>query len=468
MAISLNKKENTNKYSTTSSSLSSIKTFFLLFVLVGGVIFQFHNLQKYYNEEIDLDIIDHPPTIIGISKLLLSAEEINTSKNSTIKTEVVERSQNSTSSSSSLSSPSISSHLSSTAKGLDNKKKTSTGFLRETNTTESKATYEIAVRNSCFGSNSDEWIYGNIESNNDDGFTPDLVETLFEAPIHFQKLPSLFNETICHEDSPIRSFPQIKEQRQKQQQQNQHARGVINEEGVDVALIEDWYQRFLYLALHWKFHQPALQEYRARKTCAEKDVKDGTNYLQSFMMDHEIGQMDYECKDAKFVVIPIGSIGFGAYLNTMASLSILLALRTNRIPIFTVRSIFPWQKRKGERDPWLLAPNNCSRKDMQCYFLPISPCTITKEDLLKAPIYGVDRKEQQFLRVNVTVPPEIENERIVVLNSGLVGKTIDTPDMRNIAFDIVSELLEEWKKITKKNHLMETICGRKRIGKQLY
>jgi hypothetical protein len=303
----------------------------------------------------------------------------------------------------------------------------------------------LSVENSCFAYNSDKWLNRKIESNNDDGFTPELVETLLEGPSHFQKLPSLFDQTICHEDSPLRSFPQTKEQRQ-QQQQNQQGRGIINEDGIDLASVEDWYQRFLYLALHWKFHRHALPEYQARKTCEEKDAKDGTNNLQSFMKEHKIGLMDYECRDAKFVVASVGSIGFGAYLNTQASLTILLALRTNRIPILSSQTLFPWQKQKARGDPWLLAPTNCSRKDMQCYFLPLSPCTVTEEDLLNAPIYGVDRAEQRYLIKNVTVPPELENERIVVLNSGLAGKTMDTSDMRNIAFDTINELLEEWKK----------------------
>jgi hypothetical protein len=303
----------------------------------------------------------------------------------------------------------------------------------------------LSVRNSCFAYNSNKWLNGKIESNNDDGFTPELLETLVLGPSHFQKLPSLFDQTICHEDSPLRNFPQTKEQRQ-QQQQNQQGRGILNEDGIDLASVEDWYQRFLYLALHWKFHRHALPEYQARKTCEETDDKDGTNTLQSYMKEHQIGLMDYECKDAKFVVAPVGSVGFGAYLNTQASLTILLALRTNRIPILSSQSLFPWQKQKKAGDPWLLAPANCPRKDMQCYFLPLSPCTVTEEDLLNAPIYGVDKAEQKYLRTNVAVPPELENERIVVLNSGLAGKTMDTSDMRNIAFDTINELLEEWKK----------------------
>ena len=182
----------------------------------------------------------------------------------------------------------------------------------------------------------------------------------------------------------------------------------------------------------------------------ENNVRDGSLLLQSFMDHHGIGTMDFECKDAQFVIIPVGSVGFGAFLNTQASLSILLALRTNRIPIFSSRSYFYWQKNKGDQDPWLLAPSNCSRKDMQCYFLPTTPCTVTNEELEKAPLYGSTRQEQKFLFTNVAIPPELQKERIIVLNSGLGGKTIDTPDMREISHAVVGELLDKWRKAQNK------------------
>ena len=76
----------------------------------------------------------------------------------------------------------------------------------------------------------------------------------------------------------------------------------------------------------------------------------------------------------------------------------------------------------------------------------MSPCSITKEDLSNAPIYGSDRQEQKFLFKNITVPPELESERIVVLNPGLGHKAVDTPDMRTIAYTAIEELLGEWKK----------------------
>ena len=63
-----------------------------------------------------------------------------------------------------------------------------------------------SIRDSCFSSNSDRWLDGTIASNNDAGFTPEMLETLLEGPLHLKKLPSIFDQTICHESSPLRSF----------------------------------------------------------------------------------------------------------------------------------------------------------------------------------------------------------------------------------------------------------------------
>jgi len=274
------------------------------------------------------------------------------------------------------------------------------------------------IRKECFPLNSNDWIENDVYSNNDAGITRKYLETLMEGPKNFLSLQDLFDQTICHRDSPLRNF----------------------------AAPGDWYQRFLYLALHWRFHQPALEEYRSRKACDDFHIKSKNERpFYNFMEKHKIHHLDFECPGAKFVVIPTASTGFGNFLNTQASLSILLALNTNRIPIFSTKSFFPWQKRKGETDPWLLAPTECDRKDFQCYFLPLSPCTVTEADLERAPIYGSNRTEQMYLSKKLGLPPSLQDERIVVINPGLASKTIDTPSMRTMAHSIGSELLQDWK-----------------------
>ena len=94
---------------------------------------------------------------------------------------------------------------------------------------------------------------------------------------------------------------------------------------------------------------------------------------RSFWDHHGIGALDFECPGAKFVLIPMASMGFGAMLNTQVLSGIMIAMRTHRIPVFTSQqSFFLCQKKK--RDPatgkykktWLLAPSHCAHRDPQC------------------------------------------------------------------------------------------------------
>ena len=111
-----------------------------------------------------------------------------------------------------------------------------------------------------------ERLNGAISSNNDDGITPELLETLIEGPGHFQKLPSLFDRSNIpprRQDSPFRRFPSshhqtIQAANDEREEKLKEPDGIYSRSIDFLSSVEDWYQRFLYLALHWKFHPPAL------------------------------------------------------------------------------------------------------------------------------------------------------------------------------------------------------------------
>jgi hypothetical protein len=282
----------------------------------------------------------------------------------------------------------------------------------------------------CLPHNSERWIRGEKETTLLGGkLSPEEIEVIMEGPLHFDKLHSLFQETICHDQSPL-----------KQVQTNHTV-----EPAPSLSFwqrTEDWYQRFFYLAMHWKFHKPALPEYKARKQCQQ----DATlrPEMESFLQQHKIGDLDFECPDAKFIVSPIGNIGFGALINTQVSMTILIALRTGRIPVFTAHSLYRWQR--TDMDPWLLAPRLCDPRNLQCYYMPMTPCALLVEDVRNATRYGSDGKEQRWLKNHMNVPQDMSDHRIVAINSGLQTKPSETEDIRAIAADIVGELMEEWKK----------------------
>lgn len=300
--------------------------------------------------------------------------------------------------------------------------KTFVPVQHSTSTQSTAESSSLSIQEKCFPHSSNRWIQGIKDSNHDEGMTLDSIETLLEAPRHFQKLSALFQETICHDNSPLKQ---------------------VLEQSPPVPLeqrAEEWYQRFFYLAMHWKFHQPAVSEFQARKECWNDDNL--RLQLQQFQKEHGIGNLDFECQDSKFVVSPIGHIGFGAFINTQVCLTILIALRTGRIPIFTIESLYPWQN--GDTDPWLLAPLHCSRKDLQCYYMPTTPCALLLDDIRNATRYGSNQKEQRWLRKNLDIPPDMKQDHVVAINSGLQSKGKETLGIRTVAASIVQELMDEW------------------------
>jgi hypothetical protein len=308
-----------------------------------------------------------------------------------------------------------------------------------TNSTSSTTT-PFSIQEECFPFNSNRWIQGRKDSNNDQSLTPELIETLLEAPRHFQKLSALFRQTICHDHSPLKNLQQ---QQQQQQQASSYTTSLYMQQGA-----EEWYQRFFYLAMHWKFHQPALSEYQRRKDCWNNATlysptkQQQQQLLLDFQANHGIGNFDFECPESKFIVSPVGHIGFGAFINTQVCMTILIAIRTGRIPIFTIQSLYPWQK--GDTDPWLLAPTHCARKDLQCYYMSMTPCALLIEDIRNATRYGLTRSEQRWLRKNQDIPEKLKHDRVVAINSGLQSKGKEMIEIRTIAANIVQELFEEW------------------------
>ena len=110
--------------------------------------------------------------------------------------------------------------------------------------------------------NSERWIQGDKETALLGGsLSPEELDVVMEGPLHFDKLHALFQETLCHDDSPLKQV------------------NSANEVAAPPSLAflqrtEEWYQRFFYLALHWKFHKPALPEYQAFLTYLRNDNDD--------------------------------------------------------------------------------------------------------------------------------------------------------------------------------------------------
>ena len=142
-----------------------------------------------------------------------------------------------------------------------------------------------------------------------------------------------------------------------------------------------WTFRLIYMAIHDLLHEPAMEEMRARRGCG--------------FDNNNVGRFDYECPKTKFLVsfLHSGEAGLGALLRLQAVSIVLYALSLGRIPVFVnnlkddgMQSIY-WQIADIRRENHFnksVGLMDCERGDLQCFFLPLSPCTITMEELRKA------------------------------------------------------------------------------------
>eukprot|EP00588_Corethron_pennatum_P014744 CAMPEP_0194275556 /NCGR_PEP_ID=MMETSP0169-20130528/8357_1 /TAXON_ID=218684 /ORGANISM="Corethron pennatum, Strain L29A3" /LENGTH=537 /DNA_ID=CAMNT_0039019041 /DNA_START=270 /DNA_END=1883 /DNA_ORIENTATION=+ len=143
--------------------------------------------------------------------------------------------------------------------------------------------------------------------------------------------------------------------------------------------------RLAFLALHENQYGPARNEAIARKSSKA--------WTQELAEKYDVGPFDYECDPStKYIVMPFAAknTGFGASLKGTHLNAVHFALGTNRV-LLTMNSIpyGPFAKLKRQDYNKIVS---CERHDMQCVFLPMSPCVLTKNDIDRA----VHIKEDDF------------------------------------------------------------------------
>lgn len=210
----------------------------------------------------------------------------------------------------------------------------------------------------CFPLNSASWLngprLGNVPLESDEA----AMDLILSKPFSF-----LLEQTICHKKSRFLDW------------ENEES----DEASLNLAAL-----RLTYLAFHIHQHEPAKREAQMR-------------HGHNCTVQHNIGNFDYECPDAKFLVVPLGEAGLGAIMRLTAVNALLAGMATNRVVMFVNNApVGPQNVQK----PWPLA--SCDRHDMQCFYLPPTPCVLTVKELIEAYVLHRSEMRQMFKRGEIS------------------------------------------------------------------
>jgi len=244
----------------------------------------------------------------------------------------------------------------------------------------------------CLALNSDSWIKGPRIGNSQEGhITVDsgidmiLNKANLSGPKESGSIHSLLKETICHKSSRFLNVT------------------IDGSDGKNSKYF--WALRLIYLSFHAHQHKEAIAEAERRRDLGCGDILSKNNF----------GPFDFECPKAKFLVVPMGEMGLGAAMRLGAVNALFAGMATNRTILLINNA--PVGER-SIRKPWVHA--SCNRKDIQCFFMPPTPCTITVAELEGA--YALGRSEYRRMFKFGEIPEEHAEDRVIIANFAIRPK----------------------------------------------
>jgi hypothetical protein len=234
----------------------------------------------------------------------------------------------------------------------------------------------------CFRYNSQRWLQGPRLGNVNDTLDVSLARRLIldDSTLSMSQARQVLSRTICDLKSPFVSLQSSKE--------------------TELAMIRYWKTRLVYLAIHHFQHHWAVPEVV---------LFHQAGCLDQQRTKHGVGPLDFECPDAKFLVVRLFSNGIGANMRLAAVPALMAGLATQRVVVFVNNApVGP----DFLQNPWKQV--SCPRGDMQCFFMPSTPCVLTIDELAKAPTLRKDELRSIFR--NGTLSEERQKERVLILH----------------------------------------------------
>ena len=219
----------------------------------------------------------------------------------------------------------------------------------------------------CISANSQEWLrsarYGNTPLNYSQPEFP------LKGPL-LDNLSALLLDAqpICHKQSPLMAIG------------NKEGNHIGSDD--EVREVRMWKIRLMYLSLYYHQNHHAMEEARERQRLQSVQGEEECN---EDMSKYNVSTFDYECKDAKFMVVELRNVGLGSLLKRDMYNVFTAAIAMDRVVVLysgvtnaTVSSPYYFYSHS-----WQLS--SCPRRDHQCTFQPLSGCVLTIDEIIRAP-----------------------------------------------------------------------------------
>ena len=196
--------------------------------------------------------------------------------------------------------------------------------------------------------------------------------------------------------------------------------------------------RLAFLAIHENQFGPARNEALARYSLRQQEEhRSDDKNSSSFLEKHNVGVFDYECDpDTKFLVTSHNAgNGFGASTKAQAIDQIHLAVSTGRVVLFmNTIPVGPAYMRSHYKAA------SCDRFDLQCVFLPMSPCVISNNDLEN----GTEISKEAYYSFLKTgkLDDELDKTKVITLD-GFGYKEKEPLLLREKYVNLISSLYDE-------------------------
>eukprot|EP00980_Cylindrotheca_fusiformis_P030159 scaffold24489_cov147-Cylindrotheca_fusiformis.AAC.2 len=204
-----------------------------------------------------------------------------------------------------------------------------------------------------------------------------------------------------------------------------------------------WVIRLAYLSIMYHQHKPILAEAEARQ---KYNIG---NECQKLLKHYGVGRYDFECPTTRYIVGGLTNNGLGSNIRAATTTMLMAGLITNRTVLMIKNGK---EGPKFLKKPWKLA--SCPRQDFECFFLPLTPCVPTWEDIKNA--YILEGSFSDYFgddQIRKKIPPNQMDNKVWILQK--YGVTTSTPRLvTKMVYEYSKEFIQQTSLFLTQKHIL--------------